>query len=151
MRKVPGCTLRAYADDTALVHKNIWSVVGKLQDIFYEYERISGLALNIRKTVLVPLTFFDPARARALLVEHAPLWGALDIDSKAKYLRLVIGPGRGTASWTAPSQKFLDRATLWGKLGLGLLHSVEAYQVFVASVMMFVAQLDPHPSRRPCT
>ena len=79
-------------------------------------------------------------------MEHAPLWGALDIDSKAKYLGLVIGPGRGTASWTAPSQKFLDRATLWGKLGLGLLHSVEAYQVFVASVMMFVAQLDPLPA-----
>ena len=65
MRKTLDCTLRAYADDTALVHKNIWSVVGKLQDIFYEHERISGLALNIRKAVLVPLTSFDPARARA--------------------------------------------------------------------------------------
>ena len=61
----------------------------------------------------------------------------------------MIGPGRGTSSWTSPSQKFLDRADLCGKLGLGLLHSIEAFQVFIASVMMYVAQLDPLPPDFP--
>ena len=42
-------------------------------------------------------------------------------------------------------KKFLDRARLWGKLGLGMLHTINAFQVFVMSVLMFVAQLDPLP------
>ena len=43
--KIPGCTLKAYADDTALVHQNIWRVIGSLEVLLDQYERMSGLAL----------------------------------------------------------------------------------------------------------
>ena len=149
LREIPGCTLRAYADDTALVHQNIWSVIGKLEEIFDEYERISGLALNAHKTVLVPLAPYVPEQVRAKLQQHAPLWSAFDIASKAKYLGFIVGPGRGSLSWTSPSRKYMDRANLWAKLGLGLLHTINAFQVFIMSVMLFVAQLDPLPEAYP--
>ena len=116
-----------------------------LQAIFQEYERISGLALNVSKTVLVPLSQFEPVHIRARLAELAPLWGAVIVDSKAKYLGFYVGPGRGLLSWEAAFKKFIERARLWGTMGLGLFHTVDAYRVFVASVLMFVAQLDPLP------
>ena len=43
-------------------------------------------------------------------------------------------------------KKFVDRADVWGKLGVGLLQSMLAYQVYVSSVVMFVAQLLPLPA-----
>ena len=67
------------------------------------------------------------------------------VASAAKYLGLYVGPGRGTLSWQAPLRKYLDRAKLWGKLGFGLLLTLQAYQVYVSSVLQFVAQLEDLP------
>jgi hypothetical protein len=100
--RIPGCTLKAYADDTALVHQNMWRAIGSLEVLFDEYERTSGLALNVHKTVLVPLSSYDPNDIRARLFQHAPLWGALDIATSAKYLGYLVGPGRATSSWILP-------------------------------------------------
>ena len=68
------------------------------------------------------------------------------IKDQAKYLGLILGPGAGDDSWTAPLAKMLDRAQLWGALGPGVFHTCAAFQVFVASVVMFVAQLRPLPA-----
>ena len=144
-RRIPEARVRAYADDTALVHAAIFQHIGALQDMFIEYERISGLRLNIDKTVFVPLFRYDRDEVRRRLTREAPLRGALPIQDKAKYLGMVVGPGRGTSSWDAPFRKFMERAVLWGQMGVGLLHTFLAYQVFVCSVIMFVAQPDPLP------
>ena len=45
-----------------------------------------------------------------------------------------MGPGRGHFSWQTPIRKYLDRARLWGKLGVGTLLTLKAYRVYVASV-----------------
>eukprot|EP00959_Pyramimonas_sp_CCMP1952_P001375 28099-Pyramimonas_sp.AAC.1 len=45
--------------------------------------------------------------------------------------------------------KFLDRADVWGKVSAGTLHTIEAYKVFVASVVSFILQLDPLPDDFP--
>eukprot|EP00959_Pyramimonas_sp_CCMP1952_P376199 7879838-Pyramimonas_sp.AAC.1 len=42
-----------------------------------------------------------------------------------------------------------DRAAVWGKMGAGMLHTIEAYRVFIISVTSFVAQLGPLPESFP--
>ena len=106
---------------------------------------MAGLHLNICETVLVPLFRFDETDVRALVSSGAPDWGGVRIASSAKYLGFYVGPGKGDSSWREPLQKFLDRARQWGKLGLGMLLSLQAYQVYISSVLQFVAQLEPLP------
>ena len=108
------------------MHPQIWRVISSPELIFREYEYITGLALNVSKTVLVPLSAFDPADLRSRLAALVPLWGALDISPTAKYLGFYVGPGRADKSWNAAATKFLDRAEIWGKLGLGLYHTIDA-------------------------
>ena len=79
------------------------------------------------------------------MAQAAPLWGALPIDDKAKYLGMWLGPGRGAHSWTSPFRKFQARARYWGGAGAGMFQTLLAYQVYVASVLLFVAQLLPLP------
>ena len=52
----PGICVRAYADDTALVTSDFWRDAPRLQRVFDEFARISGLHLNIGKCVIIPLT-----------------------------------------------------------------------------------------------
>ena len=106
---------------------------------------MSGLLLNFGKTVLVPLYQFDEVQVREIVATNAPDWGGVCIAKAAKYLGYFVGPGKGTESWTAPLQKFRERAKQWGRLGLGWLLTVQAYQVYIASVLQFVAQLEPLP------
>ena len=45
-----------------------------------------------------------------------------------------------------PLRKYLARAKQWGKLGLGMLLSLQAYKVYISLVLQFVAQLEPLPA-----
>ena len=72
--------------------------------------------------------------------------GALGVAACARYLGLMLGPGRGETSWVEPFKKYLARAVRWGKLGAGACLTARAYQVYVASVLLFVGQLEPLPA-----
>ena len=144
-RRFPTACSRAWADDLATVLPDADVHFRALQDFFLDFGRVAGLHLNICKTVLVPLFRFDETDVRALVSSGAPDWGGVRIASSAKYLGFYVGPGKGDSSWREPLQKFLDRARQWGKLGLGMLLSLQAYQVYISSVLQFVAQLEPLP------
>ena len=47
--------LCAFADDTAMVSNNFVRSLPKLAELFIDFAKISGLELNILKTVLIPL------------------------------------------------------------------------------------------------
>ena len=57
-----------------------------------------------------------------------------------------MGPERGELTWASPMRKFMERSVIWGTARAGLLNTIEAYRVFIVSVMLFCAQLDPLPS-----
>ena len=143
--RFPGATIRAFADDLAMVLGEARQHLGRLQSFFQEFELVSGLGLNIRKTVLVPMCPLEEDNVRALVHACAPGWGGLTIAEAAKYLGMYLGPGGRQLSWDAPIKKFLTRASQWGKLGVGLLMSIKAYRVYIASVLLFVGQLVPLP------
>ena len=52
---LPSITLRAYADDTALVDPKLLMHVAPLEHTFSEYARVSSLELEVIKTVSFPL------------------------------------------------------------------------------------------------
>ena len=51
----PGELLRAFADDTAMVVKDWWAISTSLASVFTKFGAISGVDLNIPKTVIIPL------------------------------------------------------------------------------------------------
>ena len=48
-------TLGAFADDIGIVVADIWKSSPMLQKVFSEFEEVSSLSLNVKKTVLIPL------------------------------------------------------------------------------------------------
>ena len=90
------------------------------------------------------------------MARQAPGWGGLGIAKAAKYLGVYVGPGREQLSWQAPMAKYLERARLWSTMGLGVMLTMQAYQVYIASVLLFLGQLEELPAdfglheRRAC-
>ena len=105
---------RAFADDTATVVQDYTRSIGAIANIFKEYELISGLELNIKKTVFIPLwPISSLGRLRNLITELCLAWRNILIDVKSKYLGFIIGPGAGVQSLSAPLRKFEQRSAAW--------------------------------------
>ena len=94
--KLPTAVIRAYADDTAVLIQDLYADAPVLAKIFQEFGEISNLALNLSKTVVVPLfplpNLFE---AKATLSKIAPSWSAAQFAYCAKYLGFLVGPGAG--------------------------------------------------------
>ena len=155
-KEFPTACTRAWADDLAMVIGNLKGNIHGLQNFFLDFAKISGLHLNVEKTVVVPLSVYEETKIRNLIGSRAPDFGGVKIATSAKYLGLFVGPGKGILSWQEPLEKYLDRARTWGKQGIGMLLSLQAYQVYVSSVLQFVLQLEDLPEnfaeqeRRAC-
>ncbi len=65
---------------------------GTIGKIFSEFGRMSGLRLNLPKTVLIPLWPSSPARVRGMLQDEYPSWASVEVDYAARYLGFVMGP-----------------------------------------------------------
>lgn len=138
--------VRAFADDTSVVVENYEVALPKLRVLFAEFEQISALALNIKKTVFVPLFVAEPADVSTRIHDVCPEWGDVAVKSAGKYLGFMIGPGAGESSWIKPLDKFTARSKLWGGLHLGLFYNIKVFKPFISSVLTFIMQLEPIPS-----
>jgi len=148
-RLFPDNLVRAYADDLAmLVHdpSRHLAAVGRLM---MDFALCSGLSLNVRKTVVVPLWEADLSLLRQDLSRELPEWAAVQLDFKAKYLGFYLGPLRGHDSFARPLKKFADRALLWAQADGGSLLAALAYKVYILPVLLFVAQLEDLPQSWP--
>jgi len=144
-RLVPSVLVRAYADDIALILPQWREEAPRLQRVLQDYAAVSGLELNMAKSVWVSLEAIDPAIVKQRVAAAIPDWGRMVFDTSAKYLGYVLGPGREEKSWIKPLRKFHSRATAWGQSGGGLHLTAVAYAVYVMPVLQFVAQLEPPP------
>ena len=137
---------RAFADDTAAVVNDYIKTIPVLARLFEEYEQISGLALNIKKTVFIPLwPHNSECGLRNLIRELCPAWRNVKIASKAKYLGFVIGPGARDDSWEAPTTKYMKRISSWEDMQCGMLWNSMFYNIFAVTTLEFVAQLEDVP------
>ena len=136
--------LCAFADDTAVVVANWIRCIPALSKLFDEFRRISALALNIQKTVFIPLWKVSSVEElRFRITEVCPLWHSINLDNAGKYLGFMIGPGSHGRSWQKPLLKFISRARDWASLRLGLFFNIRVYRMFILSVVSFVMQLEP--------
>ena len=145
-RLMPDALLRAYADDLSIIVKNGTSAFPRLINIFNEYAIISGLQLNLPKTVYVPLHTTDLVTWSQEFQRLHPIWHDINIASKVKYLEFILGPGRDHDSYFKPIAKYIQRASDWNTVGCGLALSTMAYNVYILQVRLFVAQLDAPPT-----
>ena len=146
-REDPVCLLRAWADDLALITDSAVTSLPQLERFFHELHLTTGLKLNISKTYLLPLVPSPPEDFRPLIFAHAPSWAGIQLTAAARYLGVYVGPQKGDLAWKGPVAKFQQRAQLWGRLGLGMTGTLHAFRVYVASVLLFVAQVQPLPSQ----
>ena len=89
-RDLPGDLILAFADDTAAVVHDMIAAIRKLAPIFQEFASISGLTLNLPKTVVIPLTPGDIAAHKANVSSVAPDWAGVVVACCATYLGLAV-------------------------------------------------------------
>ena len=86
-----------------------------------------------------------------MLEQVCPGWGAAPIRRYADYLGFCLGPEAGERAWAKALEKVTKRAAAWSALELGLNLTTMAYNVYVATVMTFLLQLDRLPQAWPRT
>ena len=96
----PDSTVRAFADDTAMISANVCRDGAAIKHVFVEFERISGLRLSVPKTVLMPLWDTSIAQVkRTILRDELICWRHASVSFKAKCLGFMIGPEAGSEGW----------------------------------------------------
>ncbi len=118
--------LRAYADDLAMVAKDLPNTALAFAPIFAEYAGMSGLALNLRKTVLIFLSEASMHAMREQLEVLLPGWGAVQVSHSSVYLGHALGPMAGEQCWAKALAKLERRAAPGGGLGFRLHHATVA-------------------------
>ena len=132
----------AFADDIAAVVADFEKSLPTLAILFREFHRISGLMLQIKKTVFIPLwPLASVTSLRTLIKECSGFWGDITIATHGRYLGYQIGPGSGESSWTKPLAKYERAVAHWASLRLGLFMNTLAYNTYIAPLLEFVAQL----------
>lgn len=136
---------RAYADDTALVIRDLFRDLPTVRAIFDDFARVSGLRLNIPKTLIIPLGDWDPDQVAQALNQANDPWKEIQCAHHGTYLGFVVGPGKGNRSWEKPLQKAKARVPSWPWTTLGLHYSATVYNTYVLPTLTFVAQLERPP------
>jgi len=143
--RIPGGIFKAFADDIGAVLP-VWDVDGRVAErIFEEFKEMSGLELNIEKTVGIPLWEENLGDITQTLRNSPRPWNNMCIADRGTYLGFVVGPGRGDTCWEKPVKKYSGRCKIWGSSGTGLQFSTLAYNTFAASTLGYVAQLAVPP------
>jgi hypothetical protein len=138
--------VRAYADDTALALRHFSRDSPRLATLFEEFAQISGLHLNMKKSVIIPLNLATEKTFRVRRNRTTPKWRDMPIRDHCKYLGFYVGPGKGSKSWEGPFKKFCDRLSLWGKMPLGLNWDARIYNMFLIPTLGYIAQLESPPA-----
>ena len=143
--EVPGIFTRAYADDTALVLSDFWEAAPHLMRTFEDWHKVSGLHLNLSKSIIVPLNSATFTSFQTRLRREAPGWGDMAVKDSCKYLGFYVGPGKKDSSWTQPIKKFRERVNMWKDQPLGLFWDARIFNTFALPILTYVAQLEAPP------
>jgi hypothetical protein len=142
---LPGDLCRAYADDIGLVAKDVFASAQLFVPAFEDFAAVSGLALNLGKTIFVPLGDDTLDSFRLEMTTRFPGWGAAGVRWWADYLGFTLGPQSQGRSWRKAMAQYTSRTDLWAQLGLGLHFTSIAYNVYIASLLGFLLQLEVLP------
>ncbi|CAK0822989.1 unnamed protein product [Prorocentrum cordatum] len=141
-----GTLVRAYADDTALVFTDYWQEAPLLQRMFEGLACISGLRLNLQKSVAIPLGLETLEQFRTLRDQRLLGWASMPVADCGKYLGFIVGLGKGTQSWRDPNKKYIQRCRDWSEHGVGMHFHIIACNTFAVSTLAYIGQLEAVPA-----
>ena len=137
LRKLMGAvqngTVRAFADDIGMVVEDYVRDGAILEELFTEFASMSGLELNIPKTVLIPLFKDGVPQAQQHISQNSHNWKHIKISGVGTYLGFKMGPERNKSVWDAPLNKFGKRIEQWRGIHTGTYFATLAYNTFIAS------------------
>ena len=134
--------IRAYADDTVIVVKDMGKNISKLEELFQEFELISGLKLNMKKSIIIPLCSKGIEWCTTKMNTMTTLWKDMPLQYHAKYLGFMLGPQKNELSWKKTLLKFKSRALMWRDAPSSLFWHARLHNVFVLPTLLFIAQLE---------
>ena len=107
--------VRAFADDIGMVVQNTRLTLPALFEAFGKFACFSGLNLNFKKTVCIPLwaESMDGIKEKMALLHEA--CKHIAYDDHGIYLGFAVGPGRNRIQWQKASDKFFQRDVTWVK------------------------------------
>ena len=135
--------IRCYADDIAWITADLWKFGPALASAFRQIGRCTGLSLNPKKCVCLPLWQYSTPSIKHLPNEIIPLWLDFQVADKAKYLGVWLGPGAVDICWREAEAKFNERVAVIANLGLGHFRTALAFKIFAASTFGYLMQLLP--------
>ena len=143
----PGSLVRAFADDTAMVVHDWWGHANEIFALFDHFATVSGLRLNLPKTVVIPLWEQDVQEIQAELQRRLPERSGVSFCAWGRYLGFATGPQKDVHSWDKAVAKFLESFQGWSWNTLGLQYAAAAYNTYLISLLLFVGQLErPAPA-----
>ena len=145
MDSVQNGTVRAFADDIGMTVEDFARDGAILEDVFAKFAIMSGLELNIPKTVVIPLFKDGVSIVQQHMANNPSSWNNIKIAGEGTYLGFKMGPERNTSVWKAPLAKFARRIEQWRHIHSGTYFATLAYKIFIASTLFFIAQLDDPP------
>ena len=149
-RVLPDATIRAYADDLAVVLLAGQSAFPLLVTIFEEYALICWTTTQHAQDSVGSPAPRGPGSHRRRTQEPHPACLEEHIGRIQGQMPWVLlgprGPERGHTAYDEPLAKYRQRAKDWGAAGGGLALSTLTYAVYILRVILFVAQLDGLPT-----
>ena len=94
-KSFPLATIRAFADDIAMVTDNVLRDADQIMNLFADFGSVSGLELGVSKTIVVPLWNVSKRELSHSLQSANSHWQGVAIRMFGKYLGFMIGPGKG--------------------------------------------------------
>ena len=143
---VPQGLARAFADDTAVLLRDLKAGLPPLHGLFARLALATGLRLNMRKCVIIPLGDRGLNPVSAFLERTFSPWFGAKVAMSGRYLGFEIGPARGGASWVKPTQKARERIATWPWAELGLFYGTQVWNTLVVSLYSYVGQLELPPA-----
>ena len=88
--------------------------MGNPTGIIDRFATLSGLHVNASKTILVPLWHIQAHEIRGRRWFTEAGWAHVQVEGKAKYLAVYLGPGATQHdSYAEPTSKLRKRVALW--------------------------------------
>lgn len=150
---VLGCLcVRAFADDIAAVFDDV-TRIASLHGSFTAWEEATGLALNLKKTKIVPLNA-DPRhtqpdyekRVREAIQYLPPPWSTMKVASTVRYLGVGVGPRSKATVWNVAMTNWVDRANKIAAAQVPPTAGLRAYTLRALPCIGYVAQIVSPPS-----
>jgi hypothetical protein len=139
-------TLGAFADDVAAVVVRLLDTLRDLAPAFAIFAQASGLKLNPKKTLIIPIGKLEPKDVRAFLQNRIPEWADMKVRRAGKLLGVAIGPEAQRLRWKDAGKKYWATSRASKASAGGFWQALRHYRVFAFSVLCHIAQFDEIPN-----